>query len=57
VSADDCGAIIGWIQNERDRRRARAREQSGAADAPPDGIDEETMEKLMREFMPHLYEK
>ena len=52
VSADDCGPLIGWIQDELKRRRRKARPQG---EAPPDGVSRQTMEKLMRDHLPHLY--
>jgi isopropylmalate/homocitrate/citramalate synthase len=52
VSADDCGPLIGWIRDELRRRKRKARSQG---EAPPDGVSRQTMEKLMREHLPHLY--
>ncbi len=53
VSADDCGPIIGWIQDEKRRRKREARAQSSG---PPEGIRAEAMRRLMVEHLPHLYE-
>ncbi len=53
VSADDCGPVIGWIQDEKKRRRRQARAQGSV---PPEGISIETMRRLMVEYVPHLYE-
>ena len=52
VSADDCGPIIGWIQDEKVERVQQA---EGPDAPPPDGIKGETMERLMREHLPHLF--
>jgi len=58
VSADDCGGITGWIQDQREKRKAAAREAAGADQAqPPDGISDATMERLIREHLPHLYQE
>lgn len=53
VSADDCGPIIGWIQDEKNRRRQEA---SARGSVPSEGISTATMRKLMAEHLPHLYE-
>lgn len=48
VSADDCTPIIEWIRDERDGRM----EQS--EDGPPEGISEETMDRLVHEHLPNV---
>jgi isopropylmalate/homocitrate/citramalate synthase len=53
ISADDCGPIIGSIQDEKTARTRTAKESS--SDAPLDGISKSTMQKLMAEHLPHLY--
>jgi len=52
VSADDCTPIIGWIHDELDKRKEQAREDN----RPPEGISKDTMQRLMAEHLPHLYE-
>jgi isopropylmalate/homocitrate/citramalate synthase len=52
VSADDCTPIIGWIHDELEKRKEQAKEEN----RPPAGISEETMQRLMAEHLPHLYE-
>ncbi|GAG39661.1 unnamed protein product [marine sediment metagenome] len=52
VSADDCGPIIGWLQDEKKKRKREAREQGGG---PPAGVSRETMRGLVAQHLPHLY--
>jgi isopropylmalate/homocitrate/citramalate synthase len=51
VSADDCGPIIGVLQDEKASRRAASRKERGA---PPAGISAGLMQKLIAEYLPHL---
>ncbi len=51
VSADDCGPIIGWIQDEKKARKRTAREEGRG---PAEGITTETMQRLTAEHLPHL---
>ncbi|MHC4480348.1 MAG: beta/alpha barrel domain-containing protein [Planctomycetota bacterium] len=50
VSADDCGPIIGWIQDEKKRRKHQA------GNKPPEGIGPEAVQKLMAQHLAHLYQ-
>jgi len=52
VSADDCSPVVGWIRDERERRKRQAKD---AGTGPPDGIRTETMHRLMVEHLPHLF--
>ena len=53
VSADDCGPIIAWIQDEKARRKRQARREDRR---PPEGISNQTMERLVAEHLPHIYQ-
>ncbi|MDI6775505.1 MAG: 2-isopropylmalate synthase [Verrucomicrobiota bacterium] len=53
ASADDCVPIIAWIKDEKKRRAQEAREK-GRTDIPLDGISMETLDRLVREHLPHL---
>ncbi len=53
ASADDCGPIIGWLQDEKKRRKREARAKGPT---PPDGISKETMQGLLAQHLPHLFE-
>ena len=54
ASADDCAPIIAWLEDERKRRTRSARKEG--SEAPPYGVTDATMHKLMAEHLPHLYQ-
>lgn len=53
VSADDCAPIIGWIRDEKKRRKTAAGE---AGAPPPDGISKQEMDSLIRRHLAYLSE-
>ena len=55
VSADDCGPIIAWI-NDQKRVKIQEMRRVGRAE-PMAGISDETMTAQMREHLPHLFER
>jgi len=56
VSADDCGPIIGWISDEKQRLRKEQRE-AGAKRLPLPGVGKEQMERLVAQHLPHIYRR
>jgi isopropylmalate/homocitrate/citramalate synthase len=53
VSADDCVPIIGWIKDEKKRRRQEFNQQDRKREPLP-GIEPETVDKLVHQHMPHV---
>ena len=53
VSADDCGPIIGWLKDEKDRRR-KERRDSDNRDEAIEGITLVTIDRLVAEHLPHV---
>jgi len=54
VSADDCGPIIGWIQDEKQRIKKELREQ-GKRGEPLAGVAKAAMDRLVAEHLPHVF--
>jgi len=53
VSADDCGPIIAWINDEK-RRMQRQNREKGRPREPLPGIDPEVIDGLVHKHLPHV---
>lgn len=53
VSAEDCAPVITWIKDEKKRLKEEMRE-NGNDSVPLDGITQDKLQDLIREYVPHL---